>query len=64
MADIPILIKGSKNGLNIYIDSRADISAIRHAYDKKLQAAKPFFSGTKVNLSFMARNIVKKSKRN
>ena len=55
MADIPILIKGSKNGLNIYIDSRADISAIRQAYDKKLQAAKPFFSGTKVNLSFIGK---------
>lgn len=42
MADIPILIKGSKNGLNIYIDSRADISAIRQAYDKNFRQPNHF----------------------
>ncbi|HZK34285.1 MAG TPA: septum site-determining protein MinC [Bacillota bacterium] len=59
MGEIPILIKGSKNGLNIYIDSRADIPVIREAYDKKLQSAKPFFSGTKVNLTFIGKEYNK-----
>ncbi len=55
MNETPVLFKGTRNGLSIYTDSRADISAVKCAYEKKLKESRPFFNGTTVNLTFTGR---------
>ncbi|HOB21201.1 MAG TPA: septum site-determining protein MinC [Candidatus Atribacteria bacterium] len=55
MTEKPVLFKGTRNGLSIYTDSKADISAIKGALEKKLQESRHFFNGTTVNLIFTGR---------
>ncbi|MBE3102186.1 MAG: septum site-determining protein MinC [Firmicutes bacterium] len=57
MNERPVLFKGTRGGLSIYIAQQAEMSEIKDAFHKKLQSGRPFFEGTTVNLLFIGREF-------
>jgi len=57
MKDQPVVFKGTRNGLNIYVSNDSDMTEILEAAAGKLQSGKPFFEGATVNLNFIGREF-------
>ena len=57
MKEQPVVFKGTRNGLNIYVANDSDLSEILEAAAGKLQSGKPFFEGATVNLTFIGREF-------
>jgi septum site-determining protein MinC len=57
MREQPVVFKGTRKGLNVYIDNKSDISQILELAAEKLESGKPFFEGATVNLSFVGREF-------
>jgi septum site-determining protein MinC len=57
MREQPVVFKGTRKGLHIYISNNSDISEILEAASGKLESGKPFFEGATVNLSFIGREF-------
>ncbi|HHY82627.1 MAG TPA: septum site-determining protein MinC [Clostridiales bacterium] len=57
MTQQPVVFKGTRKGLSIYIANDAKIEDIRSAADSKLKSGKPFFDGATVNLTFLGREF-------
>jgi septum site-determining protein MinC len=63
MIEKPVLFKGTRGGLNIYIAREAGLSEIMDGFMKKLQSGKPFFEGTTVNLAFIGREFLQEEQK-
>lgn len=57
MMEKPVLFKGTRGGLNIYVSYEAPLEEIIEGFTRKLQSGKPFFEGTTVNLAFLGREF-------
>jgi septum site-determining protein MinC len=58
MKEQPVVFKGTRNGLQIYIAHGSDMPEIMEAAAGKLQSGKPFFEGATVNLTFFGREFL------
>ena len=54
-----VIFKGERDGINVILDKEASFTDIKTIFIQKLQDAKDFFSGAKVNVRFKGR-ILKK----
>lgn len=57
MTSKAVVFKGTRGGLNIFIDPLANWSDIKEAVLLKLTAGRPFFDGVAVNLTFIGREF-------
>ena len=57
MTQQPVVFKGTRKGLSIYIANDAGMDEIHQAADGKLKSGKPFFDGATVNLTFFGREL-------
>jgi hypothetical protein len=57
MMEKPVLFKGTRGGLNVYVSCEAPLQEIMEGFTRKLQTGKPFFEGTTVNLAFLGREF-------
>ncbi|MGI6538912.1 MAG: septum site-determining protein MinC [Caldicoprobacterales bacterium] len=53
----PVIFKGTRNGLRIYIDQDSKWEEVLESAAEKLKNGKPFFEGSRVNLSFIGREF-------
>ena len=57
MKEQPVVFKGTRKGLHVYISNDSDMSEILEAAAGKLRSGKPFFEGATVNLTFLGREF-------
>ncbi len=54
-----VIFKGGRDGINVILDEDASFTDIKTIFIQKLQDAKSFFSGAKINIRFKGRILTK-----
>ncbi len=57
MIEQPVVFKGTRNGLRIYVAHSVQLAEVLKGTAEKLKKGKPFFEGATVNLSFIGRKF-------
>jgi septum site-determining protein MinC len=64
MNQSPVVFKGIKGGLKVYINADSDIEQIMDELEKKIKGSKHFFGNSQINLIFTGRRLTPQQQQN